>query len=174
MSTVDGHVYERVAIRQWLLEHDALSIEKRPPGGFGHFAPPARPASARSSPGRPPARASPGQPRSAPVTWQAPSGCSAIPALFPTYRHDSSPKTGEALEAKILIPCHVLRGMIIRYQEDRAAEAAAAAAAAAAAVAAAASSAATAAQGLPAVGRAAGGRSGGRGGRGAGGRGEGR
>ena len=121
-----------------------------------------------------PAPASLGRPRSAPVTWQAPSGCSAIPALFPTYRHDSSPKTGEALEAKILIPCHVLRGMIIRYQEDRAAEAAAAAAAAAAAVAAAASSAATAAQGLPAVGRAAGGRSGGRGGRGAGGRGEGR
>ena len=45
-------------------------------------------------------------------------------------RHDTSPKTGEALEAKILIPCHVLRGMIIRYQEDRAAAAAAAAAAA--------------------------------------------
>jgi len=63
-------------------------------------------------------------------------------------RHDTSPKTGEALEAKILIPCHVLRGMIIRYQEDRAAAAAAAAAGAGAASSAAAAGGAAAAHGL--------------------------
>ena len=161
MSTVDGHVYERVAIRQWLLEHDPLSIHSRPG------------ASANSASGKPRRRqiklraaASLGQPRPASATWQA-SGWSAIPAPCFRHRHDSSPKTGEVLEAKLLIPCHVLRGMMIRYQEDRAAKAAATAAATAAAAAAAASSAAAAAQGLPAaMGRAAGGRSGGRGGRG--------
>ena len=38
--------------------------------------------------------------------------------------HDTSPKTGEVLEAKMLIPCHVLRGMIRKFEEERAAAAA--------------------------------------------------
>eukprot|EP00964_Phaeocystis_antarctica_P048672 scaffold28188_cov66-Phaeocystis_antarctica.AAC.10 len=83
VSTVDGHVYERVAIRQWLLEHDTLSIRKaaqrrRP------IRSQSRPASARPSSGRSPAPASLGQPRSVPATWQASSGWPAIPALFST------------------------------------------------------------------------------------------
>ena len=35
VSTVDGHVYERVAIRQWLLEHAAQSTSSRP-GASAH------------------------------------------------------------------------------------------------------------------------------------------
>jgi hypothetical protein len=58
VSTVDGHIYERAAITQWLKDHD------------------------------------------------------------------TSPKTGEVLEAKMLIPCHVLRGMIRKFEEERAAAAA--------------------------------------------------
>ena len=45
---------------------------------------PARPASARSSSGRPPASASLGQPRSASANWQACSGWPATPALLST------------------------------------------------------------------------------------------
>ena len=111
--------------------------------------PPARPASTRSSSGRPAAPAL--GPRPAPALGQLGDTFWLVghtgpgPDTNPNLtRHDTSPKTGEALEAKILIPCHVLRGMIIRYQEDRAAAAAAAAAGAGAASSAAAAGAAAA------------------------------
>ena len=146
MSTVDGHVYERVAIRQWLLERAAQSTSSRP--GASAHAPSGAP---RQHQIELRAASSPSQPRPAPALGQLGGTFWLVghtgpgPDTNPNLtRHDTSPKTGEALEAKILIPCHVLRGMIIRYQEDRAAAAAAAAAGAGAASSAAAAGAAAA------------------------------
>ena len=65
MSTVDGHVYERVAIRQWLLEHAAQSTSSRP--GASAHAPSGAP---RQHQIELRAASSPSQPRPAPALGQ--------------------------------------------------------------------------------------------------------